>query len=606
MIRVSRSTLAWAVAAALVLGVSLGITVWQTKVRNEPQPAKFSGSSVVLGLPSLLGSPRLPVRLRVAIVRDEAAASYYTPPATLDRIVHAWRDALVEAGADARIISSSQLGSERAARVLVIPSSPCMSVATREAIDMAGARGQGLIVTGLAGVNDAGCRPLGYGLIVALTGASRVERLESRPAVYVTIPSGNPLAAGIPPGARLDLSPAGQVALRLAGRDALYSSYTLAPAEVAGQPLLDGAISHSTYRGARVAYWGFELRDAVPRPWTRAVLSLLVRNSVAWTARLAIASVEPWPHDHRAAASFTQDVEHEFTNARYAADSLRAIGIPGTFFLISDLALKNKRVARRLFASGEVGSHSENHRRLGGLPYERQLARLQTTQRDLTAMFGKEVSGLRPPEEQFDVATMRGWLGAGGTYVMGANDSRCVAPELLAIAGDTIVMLPRTGDDDFEAFGPNRPQDPASVAAALYADFSWIRELGGLYALSYHSQLLSRPEHLPGLSRVARLVAADSTVWVATAADIASWWRSRAELQASARMASSNRMEIIVHNRGKALVRGAVIRVFQPSAMTVVRSSGRLLRSDGGAIRVLIPFIAGGDRRVISVVLRSS
>jgi len=335
------------------------------------------------------------------------------------------------------------------------------------------------------------------------------------------------------------------------------------------------------------------------------VISLLVRNSVSWAGRLGNASVEPWPHDHQAAASFTQDVEHQFANARHAADSLKAIGIPGTFFLISDLALKNKRLARRLFDAGEVGSHSENHRRLGGIPYETQLSRLQTTQRDLTGLFGEPVKGLRPPEEQFDEATMRGWLGAGGTYVMGANDSRCVAPELLSISGDTLVMLPRTGDDDFEAMGPNRPQDPASVANALYADFSWIRALGGVYALSYHSQLLSRPEHLPGLSRVARLVAADTTVWIATAADIATWWRARAELQASTRMASGSTLEITIRNRGQSTVRGVVVRVFPPSGVMAVSANTKLLASEAGVIRVLLPFLAPGDRRVVSVVVRA-
>ena len=606
MTRVPRSTLAWAIPGAMVVVVSLGLTIWQSRVANEPQPQQFSGSSVVLAMPSLLGSPRMPVRVRVAIIRDAAAASYYTPPATLDRIVNAWKDALVAAGADARIVSSAALASERGARVLVIPSSPCMTVATREAIEMAGARGQGLIVTGLAGINDAGCRPLGYGLIVSLTGASRAERLEKRSAVYVTIPSGGPLSADIPPGSRLDLSPASQVALRLPGRDAIYTGYTLVPAEVAGEPLLDGALSHSTYRGARVAYWGFDLRDAVPRPWTRSLLLLLVRNSVAWTARLPVVSVEPWPHNRQAAAAFTQDVEHEFTNARYAADSLREIGVPGTFFLISDLALKNRRVARRLFQAGEVGSHTEDHRRLGGTTYERQLERLQTTQRALTELFGTPVTGLRPPEEQFDAATMRGWLGAGGLYLMGANDSRCVAPELLRVANDTIVMLPRTGDDDFEAMGPNRPRDPASVAEALYSDFAWIRALGGVYALSYHSQLLSRPEHLPGLSRLARIVAADTTVWVATAADISSWWLQRSELHSSARMVSAGRLEITVRNRGKATVRGAVIRVFPPRSPGAIRSSATLLPREAETIRVLIPFIRPGERRVVPVVLSAS
>ncbi|HMF86986.1 MAG TPA: polysaccharide deacetylase family protein, partial [Gemmatimonadaceae bacterium] len=393
MTRAQRSALAWGIPTAIVVLVSIGITLRQARAGSEPVPDRFSGSTVVLAMPSLLGSPKLPSRVRVAIIRDEAAASFYTPAATLDTIVRGWRDALVAAGADARIVSSSAIGSARDARVLVIPSSPCLTVASREAIDLAGTRGQGLILTGAPGLYDAGCRRIGYGLVVAVTGASRVEPLESRPMVYVTIPYGGPLSADIPPGSRLDLSPASQVALRLPGRDAVYTDYNLRPKAVTGQPLIDGALAHSLYRGARVAYWGFELTNAESRPWNRKVLSLLVRNSVAWTAKIALSSVEPWPNDRRAAATLTQDVEDQFTNARYAADSLVAAGIPGTFFLVSDLARRNTRVARQLFKTGEVGSHSDSHRLLGGTSHERQYNRLAATQRDLTEIVGEKIQG---------------------------------------------------------------------------------------------------------------------------------------------------------------------------------------------------------------------
>jgi peptidoglycan/xylan/chitin deacetylase (PgdA/CDA1 family) len=606
MTRSQRSALAWGIPTAIVVLVSIGITLRQARAGNEPVPDRFSGSTVVLAMPSLLGSPKLPSRVRVAIIRDEAAASFYTPAGTLDTIVRGWRDALVAAGADARIVSSSAIGSARDARVLVIPSSPCLTVASREAIDLAGARGQGLILTGAAGLYDAGCRRIGYGLVVAVTGASRVEPLESRPMVYVTIPYGGPLSADIPPGSRLDLSPASQVALRLPGRDAVYTDYNLRPKAVTGQPLIDGALAHSSYRGARVAYWGFELTNAESRPWNRAVLSLLVRNSVAWTARIALPSVEPWPNDHRAAATLTQDVEDQFTNARNAADSLVAAGIPGTFFLVSDLARRNTRVARQLFKTGEVGTHSDSHRLLGGTSHERQYNRLAVTQRDLTEIVGEKIQGLRPPEEQFDTVTMRAWLGAGGSYLMGANDSRCVAPELLSVGRDTLVLLPRTGHDDFEMLAPGRSRDPVRTATLMESEFGWIRSLGGLYALSYHSQLLSRPEHLPALGAIARAVASDTTVWVATAGDISRWWRSRSQLQASASVASGNRLEITVRNRGTTGVRGSVIRVFQPSGLQAMRSSGQLLRSEPGVTRVLIPFIAARQTKAISVALGPS
>jgi peptidoglycan/xylan/chitin deacetylase (PgdA/CDA1 family) len=604
MTKARRSALAWAIPAALVVAVSTVITMRQARASSDPVPKRFSGSTVILKLPSLLRSSKLPSRVRVAIVRDQAAESFYTNKATLDSIVDSWKDALTSVGADARIVSSSAIGGTRDARVIVVPESPCLTVATREAIDLAGSRGQGLILTGSVGINDAGCRHLGYGLVVSATGASRVDPLEQRPMVYVTFPYGGPLSLDIPPGSRLDLNPASQVALRLPDRDAVYSDYSLEPAAVAGQPLMSGAIAHSTYRGARVAYWGFGLREAVPRPWDREISLLLVRNSVAWAGKILLPSIEPWPNNHTAATAFVQDVEDQFTNARYAADSLRKIGVPATFFVMSDLARRNTRLTRDLMKAGEVGSHTENHRLLGGTPADRQQARLALTQHDLTDILGAKVSGLRPPEEQFDVATMKAWLAAGGKYMLGANDSRSASPEMLSVGRDTLVLLPRTGDDDFGVLSPNQPQDPVSTGKLLKSEFDWIHALGGLYALSYHSQLLSQPEHLPALAHLAREISADTTVWIATANDIANWWRARSQLETSARMTGANRLEITLRNRGVTGARGAVIRIAQPSALRALSATGgKLLPSDEGVTRVLVPFIAGRDSRTITVGL---
>jgi peptidoglycan-N-acetylglucosamine deacetylase len=604
MTKARRSALAWSIPAVLVIAVSTVITMRQARASSDPIPKRFSGSTVVLKMPSLLRKSALPSRVRVSIIRDQAAESFYTNKATLDSIVDGWKDALTAVGADARIVSSSAISSARDSRVLVIPSSPCLTVATREAIDAAGSRGQGLILTESPGINDAGCRHIGYGLVVAATGASRVEPLEQRPMVYVTIPFGGPLTVDIPPGSRLDLNPASQVALRLAGRDAVYSDYSLEPAPVAGQPLMSGALAHSTYRGARVAYWGFSFRDAVQRPWNREILSLLVRNSVAWAGKIPLPSIEPWPNNHSSATAFVQDVEDQFTNARYAADSLQKIGVPGTFFVMSDLARRNTRLTRNLMKAGEVGSHTENHHLLGGTPAERQNARLALTQHDLTEILGSKVTGLRPPEEQFDAVTMKAWLAAGGTYMLGANDSRSASPELLAVGRDTLVLLPRTGDDDFGVLSPNQPQDPISTGKLLKSEFDWIHALGGLYALSYHSQLLSQPEHLPALSHLAREIAADTTVWIATASDIANWWRARSGLETSARMVGTNKLEITVRNRGATGVRGPVIRVAQPSSLQARSATGgKLLRSDPGVTRVLLPFIPVRAVRVITVGL---
>jgi peptidoglycan/xylan/chitin deacetylase (PgdA/CDA1 family) len=591
-------------AIVFVLVVSVALTVRRGDAgAARAEPKRFSGSMVVLPMRPLLAAPRLEQRVRVVVVRDEAAASFYNSPATLDSTVEAWRAALSNVGAEVRIVRPAELRAATDwARVLVVPSSPCLTVATREAMEAASSRGQGLIVAGATGVLDAACRQIGYGLVVALTNASRVEPLESRPMVYVTMIAGSPLTDDIPPGARLDLKPAGQVALRHPARDAYYSDYELQPAPAGGQPLLDGALSHGVYGKARVVYWGFEPRDAVARPWNDAVLGILVRNSVRWAAGVPSVMIEPWPDARRAAAVLAQDVEDHFSNARYALDSLRAADVRGTFFVTSDLALRNPRLAARLSEEGEVGTHSENHRLLGGTPATAQRQRLEKSQHDLTALFGNGVRGLRPPQEQFDAATMAEWLAAGGTYLLGANDSRSVGPELLPVGADTLVLLSRNGGDDFTAVREGH-RDPGATAAIFLRDYQRIRALGGLYILSYHSQLLATPEMVPALARVARTISTDTLVWPTTAGGVATWWRSRAELDVGLRTRGADGLDVIVRNRGAELVLGAVAQVRMESPRRVVHTSTARLASEPGMVRVRLPPLPPRETRVVHVTL---
>lgn len=590
------------VTIVFILVVSVALTLHRTDDASaRPEPKRFSGSQVVLPMPSLLAAARLEQRLRVIVVRDDAAAGYYDSPASLDSVVNVWHDALAKIGAEVRIVRSATLASVAGwPRVLVVPSSPCLTVATREAMDAAGSRGQGLIVTGAAGSLDAACRRIGYGFVVSLTAASRVEPLETRPMVYVTLGAGSPLTIDIPPGARLDLKPAGQLALRHPTRDAFYSDYALRPAPAGGQPLLDGALSHGVHAGARVVFWGFGLRDAVARPWNDAVLGLLVRNSVRWAAGLPNVTIETWPDGRRAAAVLAQDVEDHFGNARNALDSLRAADVRGTYFLTSDLALSNPRLTRQLSEDGEIGTHSENHRLLGGMPADAQRLRLEKTQHDLTDLLGHPVLGLRPPQEQFDDATMGAWLTAGGRYLLGANDSRTVGPELLRVGADTIVLLARNGGDDFGAVRDGH-RDPAATAAILLGEYERIRALGGLYILSYHSQLLATPALVPALATVARRISTDDAIWSTTAGGAATWWRARANLDARLEAHGAGRLDVVVQNRGNELVLGAVAQVDLAAPRRVLRTSTAQLPADPGAVRVRLPPLPGGATRVVHI-----
>jgi hypothetical protein len=570
----------------------------------RPQPARFSGSTVVQRLPSLLASPRLPAAIPVVVVRDEAAVSFYNTPAALDSIIANWRDALVATGAQVRVLGPAAARDDRTACVLVVPSSPCLTLETREAIDGAAARGAGLILSGVVGTYDAGCRPLGYGLLISATGAARAASMEPRDMTYVTFPAASPLAADIPPGARLDLNPGHQIALRDSTRDAFYSDYSLQPEPAHGQPLLDAALTHATIDGRRVVYWGFELSDVVKRPWDRAIVRLLVRNSVAWAASEPLASVEPWPNGKSAAASIAQDVETGFANARYAVDSLHAAGVRSTFYLTTTLAERYERVSRRLAQSDEIGTHSDTHLLLGGLTSDEQRARLSATQRDLLKIVRRRALGLRPPEEQFDTVTMSAWLASKGNYIFGANDSRAAAPELLRIGADTLVLVGRVVSDDFAATARFTPA-PDALAAIFLGEYERVRALGGHYVLSYHSQVLARPDLVPSLAIVARRFVADTAVWVVPVGTVAGWWRARAQLDVRARSAGDV-IRVAVRNKNDRVVRDAVVRVSLPDGQRVVRMDARLLPSAPASVRVLMPALPPRSTRTVTITLAAA
>ncbi|MFN2564513.1 MAG: polysaccharide deacetylase family protein [Gemmatimonadaceae bacterium] len=586
-----------------IVGVSVTLVVWRPRADRAAPRVRFSGARTVIPMPSLFPPALLAEPVRVAIVRDPGAALYYDRPTKLDSIIARWQAVLTALGAEARVLTPPQLEQALDVQVLIVPSSPCLGVEAREALDRAAVRGQGVILTAGAGLYDGGCSYVGYGLIVALTGAMRADTLESRRMVYAAIPGRSALGTDLPPGSRIEIDPGAHVALRRPGRDAFYSQYDMNPAPAAGRPLVDAAIVHAPYGRGRVVFWGFELGDVVDRAWNRGVLALLVRNSVAWAAGHLLASAEPWPRGHVAAAVLAQDVEAEFTNARYALDSLRAAGMPATYFLTSSLALKYRRLTRALAAHGEIGTHTDRHQLLGGAPVDSQAAWLARTQQELTRLLGHPVGGLRPPEEQFDTVTLVQWRRVGGTYVFGANNARVAAPELLPVGGDTVLLLARATDDDVIAAHALGPDPVRELTDRYLTDFKRVRALGGLYLLSYHSQLLARPELVPALANLARAVVADSGVWHATAGEVAAWWRARADLRVSARRDTNGIVTVTAHNRGAAPVEGAIARVVLGPGERITRSGVRQLPAPPGVARVALPAIGPGEARSFSVAV---
>lgn len=555
------------------------------------------GALTVRTLEPLLPEARLGTPVRVAILRDPASVAYYDDRAVIDSILGWWRTTLTDLGATAGVVAPDDRAALRAASVLLVPSQPCLGTAARRAIDDALLRGGGVIVTWLTGTRDGGCAPVGWSLPARLSGAMRLDTLETRNATYVAVAGNAPLGADIPPGSRLELLVANHVAARVPGRHVLYTDRAMNPAPAGDQPLLDAAIAHVILGRGRAVLLGFEPMRAAPSPWNRAVAALLTRNVVAWAAGLPTASVEPWPAGKKAAAMIAQDVEDGFGNASHAVDSLDAAGVRGTWYLVSDLARSNRALVRRLARNGEIGTHTENHLVLAGGSEGEQARRLANTQHQLADLLGRTVAGLRPPEEQFDIATLRAWADAGGTYVFGANDARTASPELLAVGGDTLVLLARVTNDDVISVHRAGKIGVPGLVAEYESALGKVEALGGLYILSYHSQFMSRPELVPVVAALARRMRGDSTLWRTTGHDVARWWLARHRLRTSTALATDGALKVDVDNAGHEAADSVVVRVVVPGAARVSSMTGATsLPAVAGEARLLFPRIPARGR----------
>jgi hypothetical protein len=161
-----------------------------------------------------------------------------------------------------------------------------------------------------------------------------------------------------------------------------------------------------------------------------------------------------------------------------------------------------------------------------------------------------------------------------------------------------VLLFARATDDDVIAVHSTGLDPVRELTHRYLADFARIRALGGLYLLSYHSQLLARPELVPVLAKLAREVAADPNVWRATAGDVAVWWRAKANLRVDSRRDTSGNVSVSVRNSGPSSVNGATLRVMLGPDERV-RSSLRQLQSSPGVARLVLPEIKSGETQTV-------
>ncbi|UCC71909.1 MAG: polysaccharide deacetylase family protein [Gemmatimonadota bacterium] len=544
--------------------------------------------------------PELPatVAWTAHIYVSPRSASFFPDRDYYAALIERWESALAAVGAAVELVSgAAAIESLAAGDLLVIPAAVCLDMREREAILGHAERGH-LLATWALGARDENCDWLGFEYLRDLAGAETAGTLEARPPTYLVVPHGSVVAAGLPPGTRLEIRTEPWITLRAGASNIFWSDWALNPLSAPEGGAGSGAIARTTPSGTRIAWFGYRL-DVGASPADQRLLDRLAQNAALWAAGHVLAEVDPWPSGYRAAMAVTQDVEHSFTNSRRLAERFSERGLPLTFFVVTQLAREHPELAGVLADAGELGSHSVDHRQVGGRPWSAQLAAVNQARADIAAWSGRQPLGFRPPRELFDSLTLEAWRQSGGLYLAAANAARSAAPEIFGVASGRVVVLPRVVDDDYTVIVTRGQTRSDSLRAAFVGGLEKMRSLGGLSLVTLHSQLINSRRRVAAVESAARAAQEAGDVWLVGTSQIAEWWLSRSELELTVHEREDRSAILSLRNNGASAVESAWLHVYLPEdgdSFAAPELGDMILESHygSGGLRVRLPAIEPG------------
>lgn len=256
-----------------------------------------------------------------------------------------------------------------------------------------------------------------------------------------------------------------------------------------------------------------------------------------------------WPPGMRAAAVLTFDFDAEevwiaddpanaqrpgvLSQGRYGAsvgvplilDLLEELDVGATFFVPGAVAARYPDRVRDMIAAGhEVALHGYTHRSPAALTAAEEEDELLRSLETLRAL-GAEPAGYRSPSWDFSDRTV-GLLDREGV-LYSSNLMDDVRP--YRHSGTSVLELPVHWllDDAahfwFDPVGSwtKTIAAPGTVLEIWRAELEGIRDLGGLFVLTMHPQIIGRPGRLAMLRGLVDTMQSHTDLWVATAREVA-------------------------------------------------------------------------------------
>ncbi len=260
----------------------------------------------------------------------------------------------------------------------------------------------------------------------------------------------------------------------------------------------------------------------------KARFDSLLAGIVRYGTEQQFSGLATWPEGRRYAAFFEEDTEDGYQNAREVSDFFGELGLPITWYVLSNLANNNRAITRELARTGEMACHGDSHDIMPRYSLEGQVERLARCMKVVAEITGQVPTGFRPPTEAHDANTLSAMANVGLTHLFAENSTVTQVPHIKRAVGHdkSIVSFPRGITDDFYLWHDLKLGKKKSIAR-MQDELDWIREAHSLFSFSLHTQFMDQIELFEVTKYLARTVSEDDEVYVDTVGSMADWWRFR-------------------------------------------------------------------------------
>jgi hypothetical protein len=420
--------------------------------------------------------------------------------------------------------------------VLLLPSNAALSDKEMAAISGARERGVSVLSTWLTGVrNDAGdWRGFDFmekTLDVKVAGNTEDAEDDN----FMMVHGDNPVTHAIPAGTRVWLERVkDMLPVRLVGKN--YAAHIMDWSRTYSLEKKTGVITFDEQKQTSGNYSRIVTLGYPEQVWLSAdpkLLEAIAHNALAWLFRQPDAYLAAWPHPYASSLVLAveggeevAEVDSEF------AKRVESVGGKATYFVLSDTLAKSGAIIKRIQKRGhEIAYFGDKFDGFKDQSRTTQAKRMDNMQKGLDDAGIKlnDGGGFVAPMDSYDKVTEELLLERGVGYYLSFMDATDTRLPFFAKGTTDVnkatVVLPRTQPGPEEA---TEEGDPDEGMQGFLEEFALAESMGSLSVIRIPTQTILSEPHRELLFD--HLKQRKGKMWMATAGEVAQWWRGRAKI----------------------------------------------------------------------------